>query len=175
MESIKLKKLNGKYVDQLRCLVEKIWAGYFAKRVFSWLLDREALGKDHVIFLSHPNCQTYLINQTGISSSIITSNLGLSNFYDTDLLKHGMMEVSPDNKLVAMAFPRIKAFILLRFNKSTGTLERFFADQNPDHFVADEAGRSLISLEFSLNSKVLYVAFTQAGVQQYNLSNLLPW
>ena len=115
---------------------------------------------------------SYLITENGIVNSPVTSTVDISPFSDNDSLSVGMMETSPNNKLIAVGFPILQKISLFGFDNLTGRLDLIFEDKNLDQFIPEFPQIAPISPEFSKDSKVLYVAFTDGGIQQYDISNL---
>jgi len=130
---------------------------------------RHANGRDiWLIVINQGRFHSYLITENGISTTPVTSEEGIS-FFDGNATNFGVMEISPDNTLIAAGFPILKKLFLLAFNDLTGKLDLIYEDEETE--LPIEMG-PFTSVEFSSNSKVLYTTYMNVGIQQYDLSDL---
>ncbi|MEM9680122.1 MAG: T9SS type B sorting domain-containing protein, partial [Bacteroidota bacterium] len=128
---------------------------------------RHANGKDTwLICIREGRYHSYLITENGISTTPEMSTEGVS-FFDGPPADFGLMQISPDNKLIAAAFPVLRKLFLLEFNDSTGRLKLVYEEEEPD-----ESLGAFSAVEFSPNSKVLYTAYNNVGIQQYDISDI---
>ncbi|OZV69045.1 T9SS type B sorting domain-containing protein [Winogradskyella aurantia] len=128
---------------------------------------RHANGKDiWLISIRRGTYVSYLITENGISSTPVTSNEGVS-FFDGNLANFGVMEISPDNNLVAAGFPVLRKLFILEFDDLTGKLKLAYEEEDET-----EATEPFVAVEFSPNSKVLYTTYLNSGIQQYDISDL---
>ncbi|MCC1484082.1 T9SS type B sorting domain-containing protein [Winogradskyella immobilis] len=128
---------------------------------------RHANGRDiWLIAMRDGSYNAYLITENGISRTPVRSQEGLS-FVDGSQTDFGVMEISPDNTLIAVGFPRLKKLFILRFNDLTGKLDLVYEEQ-------DETGNLFpyFGIEFSPNSKVLYTTYLTEGIRQYDIADL---
>ncbi|MDG5492674.1 T9SS type B sorting domain-containing protein [Psychroserpens sp. SPM9] len=130
---------------------------------------RHANGRDiWLIVIREGTYLSYLITENGISNTPVTSNEGIS-FFDGNATQFGVMEISPDNKLIAAGFPVLKKLFILTFNDLTGKLDLIYEEEETELTIDDGA---FTSVEFAPNSKVLYTTYLFDGIQQYDLSDL---
>jgi len=73
---------------------------------------RHANGRDMwLIVLREGQWLSYLITPSGISNTPVSSTAGI-NFFDVNETNFGVMEISPDNKLIAAGFPLFRRLFL---------------------------------------------------------------
>lgn len=138
------------------------------KAGYHMVTARHANGRDiWLITIRQGSYYSYLITANGISSTPATSQEGIS-FFDGNLTDFGMMEVSPNNKLIAAGFPALRKLFLLEFDDLTGKLDLIYEEEETDQSLA----APFTSVEFSPNSNVLYTTYLTEGIQQYDLSDL---
>ena len=129
---------------------------------------RHANGKDTwLISIRAGLYRSYLVTENGVSTTAIGSQEGIS-FFDGNAANFGLMQVSPNNKFIAAAFPILRKLFLLEFNDLTGTLDLVYEEEELDQ---SESLGPFTSVEFSPNSKVLYTSYNGAGIQQYDISD----
>lgn len=129
---------------------------------------RHANGRDiWVIGIRNGIYHAYLISENGISGTAVTSQEGV-DFFDGNAANFGMMEVSPDNTLIAAGFPFLRKLFILDFNDLTGKLDLIYEEEETDDTIVG----AFTGIEFSSNSKVLYTTYLASGIQQYDLSDL---
>lgn len=129
---------------------------------------QHANGKDiWLICVRRGRYFAYLITENGISTTPVASTEGISLF-DGTATNFGVMEISPDNKLIAAGFPILRKLFLLEFDNLTGQLDLIYEEEEEDQ----EIIRPFNSVEFSANSEVLYSTYLTQGIQQYDISDL---
>ncbi|WP_411767761.1 T9SS type B sorting domain-containing protein [Winogradskyella sp. A3E31] len=130
---------------------------------------RHANGKDvWLICLRNRVYHSFLITENGISTSPITSTEGV-DFFDGNAGNYGVMEISPNNELIAAGFPLLRKLFLLKFDDLTGKLDLIYEEEEIDETI--DSG-PFTGIEFSSNSKVLYTTYFNSGIQQYDISDL---
>ncbi len=134
------------------------------------VVARHANGRDSWLICIHEGTYlAYLITENGISNTPITSNQQGIDFFDGNATAFGVMEISPDNKLIAAGFPVLRKLFILEFNDLTGKLDLIYEEEETEQSI--DSG-PFTSVEFSSNSKVLYTTYMASGIQQYDLSDL---
>ncbi|MFP4845438.1 T9SS type B sorting domain-containing protein [Winogradskyella sp. PE311] len=129
---------------------------------------QHANGKDlWLICVRRGRYHSYLITENGISTTPVASTEGIS-FFDGNSANFGVMEISPDNKLIAAGFPILRKLFLLEFNNLTGKVDLIYEEEEEDQ----EIPGPFTGVEFSANSKVLYTTYITEGIQQYDISDL---
>lgn len=129
---------------------------------------RHANGRDMwLIVLREGQWLSYLITPSGISNTPVSSTAGI-NFFDVNETNFGVMEISPDNKLIAAGFPLFRRLFLLGFDDLTGRLELIYEEEEPSQ---SPGLAPFNAVEFSSNSKVLYTTYGGDGIQQYDISD----
>ncbi len=118
----------------------------------------------------------YLLTEAGISppvvSSVGTINGGTSNDVNNSV---GYMKASPDGKKIALVISQNRVIEVFDFNNATGEIT------NPKTYTTTKPGVNPYGLEFSSDSKMLYVTVFETGgvaqasapsyVYQFNMRN----
>ncbi|MEM9680121.1 MAG: PKD domain-containing protein, partial [Bacteroidota bacterium] len=129
-------------------------------------IARHANGRDRwLISISNGSYYAYLITENGLSTTPEVSTAGVS-FTDGNSADFGLMQVSPDNTLIAAAFPILRKIFLMEFNNNTGRLRLIYEEEEPDQNIS-----AYEAVEFSPNSKVLYSTHS-GNLTQYDISDL---
>lgn len=129
---------------------------------------QHANGKDvWLICVRSGRFHAYLITENGISTSPVVSTEGIS-FFDGNSTNYGVMEVSPNNNLIAAGFPILKKLFLFEFNDLTGKIDLIYEEEEEN----EEILGPFTAVEFSPNSKVLYTTYMSEGIKQYDISNM---
>lgn len=130
---------------------EKISAVLHANKVDIWIVIHERYNSIY---------KSYLLTQTGLSSSIITSETGPQLSYNGE---QGCLKISPDGKYLAMATYHNWRVDICKFNNQTGQVDYEFGINYPD---------ATYGVEFSQNSKLLYVSvsYDLSKIYQVNLA-----
>ena len=123
-----------------------------------------------VICQGNGTFSSFLVSPAGVSNVPVRSQTGLS-LIDGNFNNYGAMQASPNNELIAGVFPDLGKMMLFEFNNLTGKLNFIYEDPSstPEQEVQPAP---FTSVEFSTNSKVLYVTHNTEGIRQYDLSNL---
>lgn len=120
-----------------------------------WIVTRES---------NNNRFNALLLSNSGLSNTPIISNSSFSITQNTETL--GAMKISPDGTKIAVCydfFPNAR-LELLDFNNVTGQLT------NPQIIVTSTTGGGFYGVEFSPNSKLLYVCEGQGRkIHQFNL------
>ena len=125
-----------------------------------------------LICQSSSSFQSFLISPNGISTNPVTS-LGGLRFADRFSNDIGSMEISPDNKVLVATFPSLGMVSFLNFNNLTGKLTKFYQDPPAPNQPGEKLQPTeFTSVEFSTNSKVVYVSHMTEGIRQYDLNNI---
>ncbi len=131
---------------------EKLTAVKHANNTDVWVITHDANNNS---FLA------YLVTSTGVSTSPVTTNIGLDLGIKNGLVnKVGIIKASPDGTKIAITHRLVGAEIL-DFDASTGILS------NPQ-FLSDETGL-LYGLEFSPSGRFLYLG-KHEFIYQYDLN-----
>ncbi len=132
------------------------------------VVARHANGRDSwLICLREGQWLSYLITPNGISTTPVSSTAGV-NFFDVNSINFGVMEISPNNKLIAAGFPTFRKLFLLEFDDLTGKLELLYEEEETDQ--TDGLG-PFTAVEFSSNNNILYTTYNGDGIQQYDISD----
>jgi gliding motility-associated-like protein len=120
-----------------------------------WIVTRES---------NNNRFNALLLSNSGLSNTPIISNSSFSITQNTETL--GAMKISPDGTKIAVCydfFPNAR-LELLEFNNVTGQLS------NPQIIATSTTGGGFYGVEFSPNSKLLYVCEGQGRkIHQFNL------
>lgn len=134
---------------------EKISVVKHANDVDYWIVTRESYSNKF---------RSMLLTSAGLSTTPVISNSSLTLTQYSETL--GAMKISPDGTKIAVCYDYFPSanLELLDFNSTTGQLT------NPQIIVNSVSGGGFYGLEFSPNSKLLYVSEGQGRkVHQFNL------
>ncbi|QLE02038.1 T9SS type B sorting domain-containing protein [Galbibacter sp. BG1] len=152
---------NGAITDDKNIILttpvtEKVTSVKHADGESIWLLTHE---KDSDVFLA------YLITTAGLQKTPIKSSVGMNIEYTAYTPRHkvqGYLKASPDGSKVGICHFQIGAEVL-DFNNSTGVLSNAKT-------LSDVPGENYYGIEFSPNSKLLYMTVEDYYLYQYDLT-----
>jgi gliding motility-associated-like protein len=138
---------------------ERIAAVKHANKKDYWLITKE---------FGNNRFNTFKLSCNGISSTPVVSNVGLVHNVDQfGLNAQGQIKISPDSKKVAVVISGLHTVELFDFDNSTGTLSNPITIAMPYPDIV-----SLYGVEFSPNSKVLYLTNRYlTEIYQFDLSS----
>jgi WD40 repeat protein len=111
---------------------------------------------------------TYLIDNTGINSTPITTSLGFRPIVTSDAL--GCMKISPDGSKIAVAYGNEGLVEIFDFDTNTGIISNLI--QIPGQRNLSVNGPNLIyGIEFSPNSNYLYVSAQADAIFQFDITS----
>ncbi len=111
--------------------------------------------------------RSYLITEMGMSANPVISQTGLVhtgpiNPFHSESNAIGQMKISPDGSLMAVAIFYDQVAEVFRFNNASGQIDLITS-------LTDFAESSLYGVEFSLNSRYLYIADRSRYIFQFDL------
>lgn len=151
-----LGDITSKNIALFSPITEKLTAIKHASLNEFWLVAHKANNNE---FLS------YRITENGITSQPVVSAAGISISYSSA----GQMKISPDGKKLAITHTNFADEVpiqLFDFNAETGIIS------NAEDINLPNPNDPAYGVEFSPNSKVLYVAFFK-GIAQYNINDIV--